>query len=221
VQKRKLSGTTATVSIRVSYYVFIEFYEARVIYILWRNNQMNKGIIIWLNGVSSAGKTTLTRALQQKLEEPFYWLANDTFCDMSPSKFWDIDQPEAEYQALSMLNHTVRLFSDMGKNTIVDNVLLSVQKNDLLKESVNLLYDYPVLFVHVVCPVDELRRREKERGDRSIGQAESQLILLNPQDTYDITIDTNMHTTEECVDRIIECMNATYMKAFKTLKQIL
>jgi chloramphenicol 3-O phosphotransferase len=30
---------------------------------------------------------------------------------------------------------------------------------------------YPVLFVLVECPLEELERREKARGDRQIGQA--------------------------------------------------
>ena len=182
---------------------------------------MVKGNIIWLNGVSSSGKTTLTRALQKKLAEPYYWLANDTFCDMSPEKLWHIDASETEYQALSMLNHTVKLFSDMGKNIIVDHVLISAQKGNLLKESVNLLYGYPVLFVHVVCPLNELQRREKERGDRNIGQAESQLSILNPQDSYDITVNTYTQTTEECADLIIKCLDHANMQAFKNLKQML
>ena len=140
---------------------------------------------------------------------------------MSPEKLWDIDALEAEHQSLSMLNHTIKMFSDMGKNTIVDHVLLNTQKGDLLKESVGLLHEYPVLFVHVVCPVDELRRREKERGDRDIGQSEGQLTILNPQDTYDITVDTYIQTTEECADRIIEYLDMANMQAFKNLNQIL
>lgn len=39
---------------------------------------------------------------------------------------------QTEHQALLMLNHTIKLFSDMGKNTIVDHVLLNTQKGDLL-----------------------------------------------------------------------------------------
>jgi chloramphenicol 3-O-phosphotransferase len=179
---------------------------------------MKKGTIIYLNGVSSAGKTTLARALQQKLPEPYYWLANDTFCDMSPARLWDADALETEFQALSLLNHTVKLFSDLGKNTIVDNVLLNTQRKGLLEECVDLLYGYPVLFVHVTCPVRELQRREKMRGDRSIGQAEGQLGILYPQTTYDITVDTFHDPIDVCADKVIALLDdPANHKAFHTL----
>ena len=180
---------------------------------------MKKGTVIYLNGVSSAGKTTLARVLQEKLPEPYYWLANDTFCDMSPAKLWDIDQLETEYQALSLLNQTVKLFSDTGKNTIVDNVLLNTQKKGLLEECVDLLHGYPVLFVHVTCPIHELQRREKMRGDRSIGQAEGQLGILYPQTTYDVTVDTFNDPIEVCADKIMALLDdPTNFKAFHTLR---
>ena len=99
-------------------------------------------------------------------------------------------------------------------NTIVDDIFTT---DDIagLNECVRLLHDYPVLFVHVTCPLEELRRREKERGDRDIGQGESQLALLAPQDTYDIIVDT---TNEECVDEVIDMLNnPERFRAFKTL----
>lgn len=181
---------------------------------------MNRGKIIFLNGVSSAGKTTLAKILQEKLSEPFYLLANDTFADMSPEKFWDINVEETYDRALKGMYYTIKTFSDIGINVIIDDVLLKVEKDgyDRLEECVKLLHDYPVLFVHVTCPIEELRRREKERGDRSIGQGESQLAELNPQDTYDITVDTHNNTNEECADKIIELLNhPEKFTAFKTL----
>jgi chloramphenicol 3-O phosphotransferase len=42
-----------------------------------------KGKIIFLNGASSSGKTTLARALQARLERPAYHLAYDTFSQMA------------------------------------------------------------------------------------------------------------------------------------------
>lgn len=176
---------------------------------------MDKGKIIILNGVSSAGKTSLSRALQAKLAEPFFWLANDSFCDMVPETFWDLDQPEAEYQALSLLGKTIKLFSDNGKNVIVDTVMITAQKHDLFKEYIELLRNYPLCFVHVTCPVHELQRRERERGDRSIGQAEGQLPMLNPQNSYDITVDTHENSVEWCADKI-----ANYIADLPTSKII-
>ena len=55
---------------------------------------MQKGKIIFLNGVSSSGKSTLAKTLQDRLEEPFYLIANDTFTMMSPEKFVRINDIE-------------------------------------------------------------------------------------------------------------------------------
>jgi chloramphenicol 3-O-phosphotransferase len=179
---------------------------------------MNKGKIIFLNGVSSAGKTTLAKSLQKKLEAPYFWLSIDTFCDMNPSKLWETEPVKAVLQAYTMLSHVIKLYSDEGYNVIADNVLQRVQQYNPLVDYVNLLHDYPVLFVHVTCLLEELRRREKERGDRKTGQAEQQLQLLEPQDTYDLTVDTYYNTTDECADMIIQNLsNCDNISAFEIL----
>jgi chloramphenicol 3-O phosphotransferase len=181
---------------------------------------MDRGKVIWLNGVSSSGKSTLAKTLQERLSEPFYLLANDIFTDepVCPDKFVNIDANETYQRALKGMYYAVRAFSDAGINTIVDDVLLKEDGYDRLKQCVELLHDYPVLFVHVTCPLEELRRREKERDDRMIGQAESQLAKLIPKDTYDITIDTYVNTKEECAGKIIELIDyPEKFKAFKTL----
>ena len=180
---------------------------------------MEKGKIIFLNGVSSSGKSTLAKVLQSRLSEPFYLLANDIFCNISPEKFIDINMMETYDRALMGMYYTIKTFSDIGINAIVDDVLLKDNNYDRLKQCVELLHDYPVLFVHVICSdSEELRRREIERGDRGIGQGESQLAQLNPQDTYDITVDTHNNSTEECADKIIEALaDPSNFTAFKIL----
>lgn len=44
------------------------------------------GTIVYLNGVPSAGKTSIGRALQDALDEPFLLLGVDTFLRMLPRR---------------------------------------------------------------------------------------------------------------------------------------
>jgi len=181
---------------------------------------MGKGSIIWLNGVSSSGKSTLAKALQDRLSEPFYVLANDMFTDdpVCPVKFVDIDANDTYQRALMGMYHAVKGFSDTGINVIADDVLLIENGYDRLGQCVELFHDYPIMFVHVTCPVDELRRREELRGDRGFGQGEGQIAILTPQDTYDVTVDTFDSSIVECADKIIELLNyPEKFTAFKTL----
>ena len=176
---------------------------------------MQKGEIIFLNGVSSAGKTTLAKTLQAQLDKPFYWLSVDAFDSMIPEKYNNRENISVVLKAVSAMHHTIKNFSDMGLNVIVDHVF---ERQDWMDECVELLHEYHVLFVHVTCPLDELRRREKERGDRKIGQGEAQLSLLNPIETYDVTVDTLNSSKEECADEIIKLLNyPEKFAAFKTL----
>lgn len=162
-----------------------------------------KGKIIILNGVSSSGKTTLSKALQQELDEHFFWIANDTFCDMCSSKHWDEDWITAINQALTAMIYSAKSFSDIGLNVIIDQVFLNNDtEGELLEKCIKVLHDYPVLFVRVDCSLEELNKREKERGDRDIGQAKSQLQLVHNHKIYDCVIDTSKNTIDENIRKI-------------------
>ena len=186
---------------------------------------MKKGKIIFLNGVSSAGKTTLAKVLQSRLAEPFYLISRDVFCEMEPKKFLEINLDKTRGTALTGLHHNIKTLSDIGINVIVDHVLLKEQGSAYnitglsnMEECVSLLHGHDVLFVLVVCPLDEQQRREQLRGDRRIGQGESQLPRLSPQDTYDITADTFHEPIEICADRIIDLLDCPERHtAFQTL----
>ena len=176
------------------------------------------GKIIFLNGVSSAGKTTLAKALQQKLDEPYYWLSEDAFRATTPAKY---DEDDGEHErawvdSIFAMYHVAKMFSGMGMCAIVDTVM----DDDIWEEkAVEALRDSPALLVRVTCPPEELQRREKERGDREIGLAIDQLSQLCTLDnTCDIAVDTHANTAEECADRIIALLDdADNFLAFKAL----
>ena len=163
---------------------------------------MNKGKIIILNGVSSSGKTTLANAIQNTFDELYVRLSIDDFVSMMPSKMVENELGNAFYRSEAILLQTIKALSDEGTNVVVDNIMLTYFET--LKQYVECLHDYPVLLVKVVCPAHELRRREIERGDRVLGQGEEQINDLEPQDCYEVCIDTFANTTEECVKLILE-----------------
>ncbi|MBQ8569114.1 MAG: hypothetical protein IJ446_07850, partial [Oscillospiraceae bacterium] len=50
--------------------------------VFYRRSEMSKGRIIFLNGVTSSGKTSIVEALQNRDDIFFYVVANDLFQEM-------------------------------------------------------------------------------------------------------------------------------------------
>ena len=168
---------------------------------------LEKGIIIILNGVSSSGKTTLSKDLQYKFNDIYYLLSSDKFCEMIHEKYIDLNHPEYVHKTLSLFRKVIKLYSDEGVNVIVDTVMLENIKHNLYKDYMDLLENYPVVLVRVICSLEELQRREKKREDRYVGLAKSQIPILNPQNGYDVIVDTYKNTIDECSNIIIEYIN--------------
>ena len=52
---------------------------------------MSEGTIIFLNGASSSGKTSIARALQRRLAEPYLMVGPDTLRPQLPKRYFDPD----------------------------------------------------------------------------------------------------------------------------------
>ena len=87
---------------------------------------MNKGIIIFLNGVSSAGKTTLSKAIQDKLQTPYYRICCDEFMHMTPPQILHDDFDNQLLVTQGIMHEVIRLFSDKGYCVVVDDVVLDL-----------------------------------------------------------------------------------------------
>ncbi len=176
---------------------------------------MKKGLVILLNGPSSGGKTTLSRNLQKHFPAPLYYNSYDLtlgemipyidrYCCTNPETGGVID-PETEF--LTVMYVMARAVSDMGRNIVVDNCFFDTQ--EIYESAREILRDNPVILVRVKCPLEELRRREKARGNRTIGKAEWQEAHIKPKEdsAYDIIVDTHAEKSEVCAERIIAlCM---------------
>lgn len=161
---------------------------------------MNKGQLIVLNGVSSSGKTSISKKIV-KLLPGYFHLSIDDF-DFVIEKMEDRDGGHlipvpTEY----FFHRTIKMFSDKGVNLIVDQIL---HNKETLDDFHLTLDDYPIVFVGVHCSKEELTRREKARGDRHISLAVSQLDFVHQQnEKYDIEVNTENLTIQECAEMIL------------------
>ena len=160
---------------------------------------MQSGTIILLNGTSSSGKTSIARALLDVRDCPYFYVGVDHFNSMRPG--WSLgNETTSEGVAMnSALHHAVAALARNGWSVILEHVLVNPVYR---RECIDLLVEYPVLFVGVRCPLDVLERRERERSDRTIGIARDQFERAHAHGMYDIEVDTSLHNPVECAQQI-------------------
>ena len=166
---------------------------------------MDKGRIIYLNGVTSSGKTSVVEALQARRDIFFYVVANDLFQEMIGEDYLKEDYWKYLGEVIIMMYHTAKLFSDMGKNVIIDSILVErdgiAPHYDRMKE---ILHGNPLDIVEVFCPLDICRQRNIDRGDRYETQSDEQAELMAKNIRYSLRVDTSRLSPEECADAIIK-----------------
>ena len=156
--------------------------------------------IIFLNGPSSSGKTTLATALQQQLESVYLHVPLDAFATMFPaSKLGDPALCAAAAPNLRVgFYHSIAALVGCGNKVIVDTVA-HASCAQLFKP---LFASLRIVYVAVKCPLEELERRELARGDRSVGLARSQFSEVHNFLRYDVEVDTYVCSADECAARI-------------------
>ena len=168
------------------------------------------GKIILLNGTSSSGKTSIIKALQNILKDPYLDAGIDRFIWMLPQRYldrplWDdvlglATEPGAVGNHLmSGMHHCITALSRAGNNVVADHVLVS---DVWLEECARLFRELPAFFVGVRCPLAILERREVARKDRTLGQARAQFHLVHAHGIYDLEVDTAQLSAHECARQI-------------------
>ena len=164
-----------------------------------------QGRIIFLNGVTSSGKTSIVEALQERDDVFFYVVANDLFQEMVGDKFLREDYWKYLSEVIIMMYHTAKLYSDMGKNVLIDGIL--VERDEIkphYQQLMEILKENPLDIVEVYCPLDICRERNIARGDRYETQSEEQHELLAQNIKYSLRVDTSVNSSEECAELIVK-----------------
>ena len=164
------------------------------------------GTLLILNGASSAGKSSLLKALQTALAAPFLDAGMDKFIFMLPGRYlnrplWDdilglaVSAGAHGRQLFSGMHHAQAALARAGNNVVADHVLV---EPEWVAECAALFADLPAYLIGVHCPLEVLVAREQARADRTLGQAAAQFPLVHRHGVYDLNVDTHAHTTAEC-----------------------
>ena len=188
-------------------------------------SETTRGRVILLNGTSSAGKTTLARAIQEVSPAPYLYTGIDSQFVMVPAKWgggrggplsaegfrYNVSQLDghpvvsiiAGPVGLSMLramHRATAVLSAEGHNVVIDEMLLAP---DLLTSWRDALRGTDVLFAAVNCPLPILEERERHRGQPH-GLARGHLRTVHAHGcSYDMQIDTSTAQANELAGEVL------------------
>jgi chloramphenicol 3-O phosphotransferase len=189
--------------------------------------------VILVNGPSSAGKTTLCRALQAAIAEPYLVAGFDDFIFMSAPRYFrgaDTGRQD-ERDVHTALGVEMETTSPAGAPPSVTARFGPVFRRilDAMAPAVRALVDggNAVIFDHVLhdramhescrkafagldmfavgvtCPIAILEMRERERGDRVLGRARGLAGVVHGFMNYDVMVDTGAMTPAACVSAVL------------------
>ncbi len=185
--------------------------------------------VIILNGASSSGKSSIAKQLQALLPSPYLHLGIDTFIAMMPEQtnslsapdnknsgfYWQTTQVDGksslriqsgEYGLLvnRAYHSTVKHLVANDLKVIVDDVMNGGEEQSSWRAALD---GCRCVYVGVFCELDELERREIERGDRSVGSAREQVQRVHHGVQYDVTVSTSAASAQECAQQIVTYVN--------------
>lgn len=172
--------------------------------------------IVLLNGISSAGKSTLAKALQDVAREPFLHVEMDSFLSMMPRRYANHSDaftflpqesaiPEVAvitgpYGASLMrgMRRSIAALAAEGLSIIVDDVILDGDITDYRE----LFSELDLIVVAVKCDLQIAEDRERQRGDRDIGLARWQHPRVHHGIDYNLVVDTGLGSPIQCANAI-------------------
>ena len=148
--------------------------------------------IIFLHGASSSGKTTLARALQARIETPFWHISIDHLRDAGVLPSARFASGEFDWRAhratfFAAFHASLGAYADAGADLIVEHIL---DTQGWLEDLRQAWRGHDVLFTALHCPLPLLTAREAARGDRPFGSAEADFHSIHKGLNYDLELNS-------------------------------
>lgn len=197
---------------------------------------LEPGKLIVLNGTSSAGKTSLGKAIQTTSPEPWILTGIDHWWSRLPDRYLDDEAAHPDgfqsiYQGSGQarrtvgfrigptfrrlmygLHRSVRGLVETGNNVIVDYLPFD---EDLRRDAVTSWSDLGCHLIGVKPPIEVSEQWERERGDRDLGQARAMYTAAQALGRYDLVIDPSLGTPEDAARVVLDHVASATPSALK------
>jgi chloramphenicol 3-O phosphotransferase len=151
---------------------------------------------IVLHGPTSAGKSSLAKALQDGSDVPVFHVTLDAFVEMSRRR--DMRSETELNEALEIhyqnLQSSLRRVAESHFDIVLDLVLRNETE---FSACLAALAARPTFVIGVWAPLEVLEARERERADRGGGMAKSQFGHPAYSRQYAMTLDTSTISSQE------------------------
>jgi chloramphenicol 3-O phosphotransferase len=177
------------------------------------------GRVVLLHGTSSSGKTTVARAVQALSDEPWVRLGIDAFWTAVDERWMEHGPRASEgflwredarivpgrvgQQLAAGMRAAIAACARCGNHMLVDDVFIDPSwLNGWRADLAGLEW----LLVGVHAPLPVLEERERARGDRITGESRAQFDEIHKGIDYDLTVDTDSQSPEECARAVLEAV---------------
>ena len=187
-------------------------------------------MIIFLNGTSSSGKSSIAKALQELYHTPLLHVGLDTFFFMLPPQY--LGQGAKAHEGFQFLTQedeegpithvhpgsyaqalcrttidVIQLMANRDHDLVVDELLF---REESLKHYVEALENHTVYFIGIHCEPHILKEREIARGDRTPGLGRALVHRVHrPTHPYDLELNTTNTSPKENAQHILNFIKQT------------
>ncbi len=161
------------------------------------------GNIVFLNGLTSTGKTSIINEIILRKTKLVFVVGFDLFEKTIPT--WAAANNVYYSNAIIAMYHAARSFSEQGRDVIIDGLVMNIDGlNQHYQKLLEIFEGYPLKIVNIHCPLEVCRQRNILREDRRENQSLEQSKIAENSIEFVLSIDTNIHTVQECADFILD-----------------
>jgi chloramphenicol 3-O phosphotransferase len=174
--------------------------------------------LIVINGPSSSGKSSIISCLQDIWPRPLFASGLDVFiggwpdshvalpgsdtssaadfgmrivAGVGPAPSWIPEYGDEFHKVMKFAHEAWAAMSSGGIDLVIDHVILDATLREQARSTLTNAF-----WVGVTCDIDELVRRESERGDRRLGFASGTAPVVHNDMTYDLMVDTTVTSAD-------------------------